>query len=295
MLVREGDFLQLTDTPLLGDPFASFDWFYNTVLSNPPYGQGREYAFFARCDALAPLGTELIFLVPLAFLDRTQGVQVIPLDGRPMGVTTGHAVVRHVAGQPFKVGRVRSHTANQREFDVLSGVKLYELGAGDPPQTNEILKKKPYSSPNEHPGWWPCVRTGDVQPFRVTLGRLWVDYGPHLAHPKDPERFLGPRLFVRRMPIWATRQLGAAYTDVPALCAGDVLVVRHREDDAEVLRGLSVYLNSPEAAEQVLHHRPSVRYRVSFPKISAKDLNRLLDANVPSDDELRNLARRTSE
>jgi hypothetical protein len=100
---------------------------------------------------------------------------------------------------------------------------------------------------------------------------------------------------VRRVPIWEKRQLGAAYTSGDQVCAGDVLVVRHRWDDEQLLRGLEVWLNSSVAAESVLQHRPSLRHRDSFPKIAAKDLNRLFDAELPSDEELRVLAVRKKE
>jgi hypothetical protein len=57
-----------------------------------------------------------------------------------------------------------------------------------------------------------------------------------------------------------------------------VLVIRHKQDVVELLQGLCVFLNSAEAAAAVLAHRPSVQYRTSFPKISAKDINHLIDA-----------------
>ena len=263
----------------------------NVVLSNPPYGKLREYRFFESACKHFKDDTELVFLVPLSFLDRVEGVTSKALDGRPLGVTTGHAIVHHCAGEPFSIRSVRAFRANRTNFRILSGVKLYEVGAGTPAQSRSITKEKPFSSNHPRTGWLPCVRTGDVHAFRVSLDRLWVDYGVHLAHPKDISRFTGPRLFVRRMPIWGTRQLGAAYLSEPALCAGDMLVVQHKDNDIELLHGLCVFLNSQEAADFVLASRPSVQLRDSYPKISGKDLNRLLDARIPDDGSLIALAR----
>lgn len=265
----------------------------NVVLSNPPYGQNREYEFFRLVTERHPTGTVLAFLVPLAFMDRFVGGTVEPLDGRPLGVTTGHCLVWHIVGQPWRYRAVRSGRRNSSPFTVYSGVKLYERGAGTPPQTDEIVRTKPYSSESPRPGWLPCVRTGDVSPFEVGLDRLWVKWGLHLAHPKELARFRGPRIFVRRVPIWATRQLGAAYLEDEALCAGDVLVVRHDTDDRQLLVGLCVWLNSAEAAEHVLARRPSVKHRTSFPKISGKDLNMLFEHDLPAEATLIALAART--
>jgi adenine-specific DNA methylase len=49
-------------------------------------------------------------------------------------------------------------------------------------------------------------------------------------------------------------------------------------------------LNSPAAAEAVLARRPSVRFRDSFPKLSAKDLNALIDHYLPNEVALRKMA-----
>lgn len=263
---------------------------FNVVLSNPPYGKLREYAFFEAVCASFRAATEFVFLVPLSFLDRVHGPTVTPLDGRPFGVTTGHAIVHHRAGDPFEIHAVRGARENSTPFSVLSGVKLYEVGAGTPVQTPQLAADKPYSSNTPAPGWIPCVRTGDIHAYSIEANRLWVRHGPHLAHPKDLARFTGPRLFVRRMPIWKSRRLGAVFLSDQVLCAGDVLVVRHEGDDPEKLRGLCVFLNSPEAADFVLTERPSVRLRDSYPKISAKDLNRLLESRVPDDRTLTRLA-----
>ena len=257
------------------------------VIANPPYGWGREREFLRICDEGCRPGTALVFLVPLALLERVSGFeQVVPLSGRPLGVTTGHAIVRHRAGEPLAVSKLRGPAPDLGRFSVLSGVKLYEKGAGDPPQTAEITAAKPYSSATPRPGWLPCVRTGDIEPGKVALDRLWVSYGDHLAHPKSIERFSGPRIFVRRVPIWKERGIGAAFIEETALCAGDVLVVRDREDDAQLLRGLSDWLCSPEAAELMHEQRPTLKLRSSSPKFSGRDLAAVLQ-RAPAETTLR--------
>jgi len=283
------DFLDATPSNLFNQPvYARFGC--NVVISNPPYGQSREYDFFELCSWVFPKGTELIFLMPLAFLDRVNGIQNIPLNGRPMGVTTGHAIVYHKAGDPFVFRSVKENQSNSSAFSVLSGVKLYEVGGGVPPQSEAVVREKPFSSDEPKNGFIPCLRTGDIHAFEYELGRMFVNYGKHLAHPKELTRFQGPRVFVRRVPIWAERQLGAVYIEETALCAGDVLVIRHNDDDVELLKGLCVFLNSAKAADTILSNRPSLRYRDSFPKISAKDINALIEEKVPDASELRRMS-----
>ncbi len=169
LLIHVGDYIE-AQQHLFQGAGASWQTFgANLVLSNPPYGQGREYEFFrVVCDRHA-VGTELVFLVPLAFMDRLVGGVVEPLKGRPLGVTTGHCLVWHTVGEPVRFRAVKSARSNSSPFAVYSGVKLYERGAGTPAQTPEIVRKKPYSN-----GRHSAVPSRT----RAAMGRLGTPPGP---------------------------------------------------------------------------------------------------------------------
>ena len=267
----------------------------NIILGNPPYGKNIEIKFFEECSYYFSGRAELVFLLPISFVDSINGINYTLLKGRPLGVTTGHVIVHHMCGGEYTKKKQRDSLDEVKGFRVLTGVKLYAIGDGDPPQTHEVVANKPYSSSSHKQGWLPCLRTGDINKFSYEKGRLWVNYGKHLAHPKDIGRFEGPRIFVRRVPIWSDKTLGAAYINETALCAGDVLVVKHIDNDTEMLQGLCVFLNSQEASEHIILHRPSVGHRDSFPKISAKDLTKLLRELLPKESILRKLAKNYPE
>lgn len=288
--VFQADFLEVATKPLAWTLFSAVE--PNVILSNPPYGKQRELKFFESCYKAFGKSTELVFLMPLSFLDNVGGVSVQPLKGRPLKVTTGHAIVTHRIGEPYRVRPQKGLQSNSSPFKVLSGIKLYEKGAGEPPQSDHVLATKPYSSTVYKPGWWPCVRTGDIGQNTITIGRLWVHYGAHLAHPKDEYRFTGPRLFVRRVPLWSPRRLAAVFCNEKVICAGDVLVVKHLTDSPLLLKGLAIFLNSTSAMKHIFEHRPSVQHRDSYPKISVKDLNFLLENFLPSEKELLDLGAR---
>jgi len=262
----------------------------NIIIGNPPYGKNLEVRFFHECNAYFKDRAELVFLMPISFVDSISGIKFTLLKGRPLGVTTGHVIVHHYCGSPYSQKKQRDSLEQVNGFSVLTGVKLYAIGDGEPQQTPDIVKSKPFSSPQHRPGWLPCLRTGDIQKYSYEKGRLWVNYGNHLAHPKEILRFKGPRLFIRRVPIWANKSLGATYIEETALCAGDVLVVKHVKNDPILLRGLCVFLNSTEVAEYIVAQRPSVGHRDSFPKISAKDIVRLFRELLPSELFLQKLA-----
>jgi predicted RNA methylase len=261
----------------------------NIIIGNPPYGKDIEIKFFTLCDQYFR-NAELVFLMPMSFADRVKDVYYDIVKGRPLGVTTGHVITKHKCGNHFSIKSKMKKIVPVNDFSVLTGIKIYENGEGNPPQTKEIVNDKPFSSEIPVSGWLPCLRTGDINKFTYNANRLWVLYGPHLAHPKEIERFEGPKIFVRRVPIWSNKTLGAAYCEDTILCAGDVLLVRHSEDDKKLLKGLCVFLNSEEVSNFIIKHRPSVGYRDSFPKISAKDLMTLMIECLPDKKSLLLLA-----
>jgi len=268
------------------------DFEANVILANPPYGENKEYAFFERTTEITKEGAELIFLMPIAFMDRSEGVKCLPIHGSPLGVTTGSCMTHYVSGSGYDFKRVKRAQSNSSPFEVLTGIKTYEKGAGVPPQTQEVVDSKPFTSEEQKEGWLPCVRTGDIEPFNVKTGRWWVDYGEHLAHPKNEERFQGPKIFLRRVPLWNPRRLAAAYTEQKILCAGDVLVIRHERDSPLLLRGLCSFINSQEAINNVFARRPSVKYRSSYPKVASKDINLLLEHNLPDNEVIKEIGKR---
>ncbi|WP_225182239.1 N-6 DNA methylase [Pectobacterium aroidearum] len=263
----------------------------NIVIGNPPYGKNIEVVFFEECCRYFNSRAELVFLMPISFVDVVKEVSYTVLKGRPLGVTTGHVIIHHNCGNSYSRKRQRGSLEEVNGFSVLTGLKLYAVGDGMPPQSAEVVKEKPYSSATYIPGWLPCLRTGDIQKYSYTKGRLWVNYGKHLAHPKELERFDGPRLFVRRVPIWSDKTLGVTFLNETVLCAGDVLIIKHAENNTELLHGLCVYLNSTEVSDFIISHRPSVGHRDSFPKISAKDIAQIFREILPSETNLREYAK----
>jgi adenine-specific DNA methylase/predicted RNA methylase len=285
--IIEGDFLDFTSESKIFDiPLSSV----NQVIANPPYGKQREILFFDKLNQELQIGTELVLLVPLSFNDRITLNSVKHLSGRPLGVTTGHSIVQHEVGTDYEKKKIKSNQSNQTDFTVHNGLKIYEKGAGNPVQTKQIMARKPYSSDSPVEGWMPCARTGDIQPFHITLDRLWIDYGEKLARPKDIRLFKGPRIFLRRMPIWKGKKLACCYIENTAACAGDVLVIKHKNDNVELLKGLAVFLNSEKILDFLFEYRPSLTSRDSYPKIAAKDINALLDEFMISDDDLLDLS-----
>jgi hypothetical protein len=85
------------------------------------------------------------------------------------------------------------------DFYVKAGVKMYELGKGTPPQSEEIVTTKPYSHNGKCPAAWKVLyRGGDIAPFRLTDSGERIQYGPWLAAPRSPDLFDPPKILMRR-------------------------------------------------------------------------------------------------
>ncbi|MFA5802231.1 MAG: TaqI-like C-terminal specificity domain-containing protein [Thermoleophilia bacterium] len=82
---------------------------------------------------------------------------------------------------------------------IKAGVKMYEKGKGRPPQSAETMKSRPYSIKGKSPeGWRALYRGKDISRYLIAVPEEFVDYGPWLAAPRNPELFSSPRILMRR-------------------------------------------------------------------------------------------------
>lgn len=75
---------------------------------------------------------------------------------------------------------------------VYNGVKPFEKGKGKPPQTEKVLKEKPYVAEGKRPDkkWSPLLRGSLINRY-INLWNedYWILYGEWLAAPRDPKIF----------------------------------------------------------------------------------------------------------
>jgi len=86
---------------------------------------------------------------------------------------------------------------------VHNGVKPFEKGKGKPPQTEQIVRNKPFVIEGPKPpgtSWKPLLRGSLIRRY-VSLWNndYWIKYGEWLAAPRDPVIFEAPeKIFVRQ-------------------------------------------------------------------------------------------------
>ena len=86
-------------------------------------------------------------------------------------------------------------------FNVFNGVKPFEKGKGNPPQTDKIVKEKPYVIEGKKPNrdYSPLLRGSLIHRYINKWDNdYWIKYGEWLAAPRDPAIFDAPEKLVIR-------------------------------------------------------------------------------------------------
>jgi len=153
------------------------------------------------------------------------------------------------------------------------GMKPYQVGKGKPPQTPEAVKNKSFNSKTKNSNEYrPLLYAGDVRRYLLVWRGGWIKYGKHLAEPRVPELFEGPRILIRR--IFSGSQLDGIYTDEPYICNTDVITLQEIDktgNSPNIYFFLGILLSTPCAL--VLKSQNVNLDRATFPKINTKTLS----------------------
>ncbi|MDR0442008.1 MAG: N-6 DNA methylase, partial [Treponema sp.] len=112
----------------------------------------------------------------LSFLD-------IPKDGSPINITV------NPKKRPIFDRIVKGCCQLKDCCHVYNGVKPFERGKGTPPQSEKIMKEKPYVIEGKKPDnqWSPLLRGSLIHRYINKWNKnYWVKYGQWLAAPRDP-------------------------------------------------------------------------------------------------------------
>lgn len=85
--------------------------------------------------------------------------------------------------------------------EMYSGIKVYEVGKGEPLQTPHIRDTKPYTSVRmENKSFQPFFDGKHIGRYALLWNQNnWVKYGPWLAAPRNPENFVDGKILIRKI------------------------------------------------------------------------------------------------
>lgn len=82
---------------------------------------------------------------------------------------------------------------------VKAGIKPYEKGKGNPPQSREVVNDKPFNSFEKiDDSWCKLVRGTQINRYKIIWDGEYLKYGKWLAAPRNPESFFQPKIIIRR-------------------------------------------------------------------------------------------------
>ena len=148
----------------------------------------------------------------------------IPKDGSPINIIANpkkRKLFEKVTNrcQPLK------HYSN-----IYNGVKPFEKGKGTPPQSDKIMKEKPYVMEGKKPNreWTPLLRGSLIHRYiNKWNNNYWIKYGEWLAAPRDPAIFSNPEKLVIRQ---TGDSLIATYIIKGIICRDNLHIVINNSD-----------------------------------------------------------------
>jgi hypothetical protein len=85
-------------------------------------------------------------------------------------------------------------------FDFYQGMKPYELGKGEPAQTDEIIKNQIYHSSNKiDDSYLPLLKSRHIKKHALIWENSWIKYEKNLAAPRSIKIFQGERILINRI------------------------------------------------------------------------------------------------
>lgn len=171
-------------------------------------------------------------------------------------------------------GLEKSHgrtVALEQIASVVSGVCVYRLGDGVPPQTAKVLKKRPFTFSSPDRSTTPALRGRDVHEFHVGDPQQFIRFGKWLAWVGNHNSLRrSKRIFVREL-CRRDGKLSAAVARDGFIPLRGVLTVIPRMINVYALVGI---LNSAATAEYVSKHTASFS-KVDFQKIIVSELRQM--------------------
>jgi hypothetical protein len=150
------------------------------------------------------------------------------------------------------------------------GMKPYEKGKGDPPQTREMMNEKVYHSDlKKDDSYFPLIGSGNVQRYYVRKPSCFIKYGKNLAAPRKFEIFKGPRLLVNR--IFSKDKIDVVYEDQIVINNTDVFNLVPKTEHHDKLLGLLAILASNTCAVYFKSSNINLDRKV-FPKLNVNNL-----------------------
>jgi type I restriction-modification system DNA methylase subunit len=116
--------------------------------------------------------------------------------------------------------------------DVFYGIKVYQVGKGKPPQTKDTLKEKPFTSKHKKEGFLPFYNGKNVERYFLNWeSNNWIKYGEWVAEPRNPEKFYGEKILMRKI---VGKTIISTYVPETSYCNTLLYVIKVNEENSHI-------------------------------------------------------------
>jgi tRNA1(Val) A37 N6-methylase TrmN6 len=152
---------------------------------------------------------------------------------------------------------------------VKAGLKAYQAGKGNPKQTPEVVKNRPFDfthkfDANTH----KYIEGKNVSRYHIGWSGSYLKFGEHLA---EPRIFPGPKIIVREITSHLPNSIIASYTEELLLFNISNIAIIEKPGSYVSLKYILGILNSGLMSYYFMKNTPKA-VRQMFPKIILKDL-----------------------
>jgi type I restriction-modification system DNA methylase subunit len=153
--------------------------------------------------------------------------------------------------------------------EMYSGIKVYEVGKGKPPQTEKVRNEKPYTSEKKiDKSYKPFFDGKHIGRYQFYWkDNNWIKYGEWLAAPRNPENFEGEKILIRKI---TGKTLISTYISETSYC-NTLLFVLKLKDKSSSYKSILSILNS-NLIGWYFRKKFQISDEDTFPQIMIRDI-----------------------
>lgn len=156
--------------------------------------------------------------------------------------------------------------------NVKAGLQAYEKGKGNPIQTAEDVKNRPYDyNFQANQDTYKYLEGADVLRYGLSWSGTWLHYGNHLAAPRTFELFSGEKIIIREITGKFPNCIVSTYNNDVFLFNRSNIAIIAREEYEISLKYVTTLLNSSLMSFYFEKNTAKAKRKL-FPKIILNDL-----------------------
>lgn len=167
-------------------------------------------------------------------------------------------------------------------YDVTTGIKEYQVGKGNPPQTEkdkEISRFNGNAKLND--SYQRELRGKNILRYGMHWENEYISYGPWIAEPRNPFFFEGEKLLIRQIP--AKNGLIVSFTDEYFVVDQTVYIAKQKSESS--LKNFYVLAVLNSKLMFWFFRNENNEFDILFPKIKTKEFKSLPIKNISLEDQ----------